>query len=85
MEAVEPFTREVLGGSEVEVGIKLVNNTLEPQNRKQPRGEGCRDEKYKCEQNCRISGARAPFSHRMAAVERASSLRNVSCFSEEMR
>ena len=43
MKAVEAFLRQVFGGSEVEVGIELVNDALEPQHCEQPRREGCEE------------------------------------------
>ena len=43
MEAIETLRCQVLGGPEVEVRIELVNDALESQDGKQPRGEGCRE------------------------------------------
>ncbi len=47
MEAVEAFLCQVPSRPEVEVGIKLVDNTLEPQHRKQSRGESYREQRHK--------------------------------------
>lgn len=46
MEAVETFLRQELGGSEVEVGIKFVNDALETQHGEQSGRECWREEGF---------------------------------------
>lgn len=84
MEVVEAFLGEELGGSEVEVGIKLVNHALETQHGKQPSGESC-NERGRREIIFTALHTLDTLLQRIAAVESASNFRKVSCFSDEMR